>query len=450
MFNAKSKNLWLNLNSSLWFVPTLIVFVAAGLAILFIYMDATGDFAALTDNEFLFGAGAAGARGMLGAIGSSMITVAGLIFSLTISTLAQASSQYTPRILRNFMRDKANQVVLGFFVGVFVYSLIVLRTIRGGDEGAFVPKLSVAFGLVLALSSIFVLIYFIHHVASSLQATTIIESAARETSEAIDKLFPSTTGREADDDDDKAVASHNLDRLTWHAVKADTSGYIFDFDGEALLKLARENDWVIRMTRGVGSFVARHSTLAEVAAYKDGVLINEKLATQINELFALDSYRSIEKDIGFGLRQIVDIALKALSPGINDTTTAIQAIDRLGALVAELATRRFNRNARTDETINDNRVRVITVTPTFEDYVRTAFDQIRTSGANNVAVMRRLLSAYEIAVEQVEVRSRREVLARQIALTLEAAERTIKSDYEKQQVREQAERLQRATQMPFR
>src|SRR5919112_903673 len=146
--------LWLNLNASLWFVPTLMVTGAILLAFALIFVDVRIEHDWLDKYPLLFGAGSDGARGMLTAIAGSMITVAGLIFSLTLSTLAQVSSQYTPRVLRNFMRDRANQLVLGFFVSIFVYCLIVLRTIRGGDEGGFIPSLAVFFALVLAIASI--------------------------------------------------------------------------------------------------------------------------------------------------------------------------------------------------------------------------------------------------------------------------------------------------------
>lgn len=175
MFNAKSKNLWLNLNSSLWFVPTLIVFVAAGLAILFIYMDATGDFAALTDNEFLFGAGAAGARGMLGAIGSSMITVAGLIFSLTISTLAQASSQYTPRILRITLIWRLLQYPLILLFVVTAFGMLYYFAPNIKQRNARTIVFGTLVGVVLWLGLSFGLKQYLRHFSKAQFGITIIE-----------------------------------------------------------------------------------------------------------------------------------------------------------------------------------------------------------------------------------------------------------------------------------
>jgi len=202
----KLKALWLTLDSSLWFVPTLMVLAALLAAYGLVHLDAAIGTAWTARYPLLFGAGAAGARGMLSAIASSMITVAGLIFSLTLATLAQVASQYTSRLLRNFMRDRTNQVVMGFFVSIFVYCLVVLRTIRGGDEGSFVPSLAVAFGLLLALVSIGRLIFFIHHIASSIQAANIVAGVAAETEKLLDKVFPERLGAAATPTEHAALA----------------------------------------------------------------------------------------------------------------------------------------------------------------------------------------------------------------------------------------------------
>jgi len=170
----KLKLLWSNLRSSLWFLPSLIVTASVLLAVVLIEADSHGNDLWLAHWPRLFGAGAEGARGMLSTIAGSMMSVVGVTFSMTLVALAMASSQYTSRILRNFMSSRLTQAVLGIFSGIFTYCLIVLRTVRGGDEGAFVPNLAVFFGFVLAVGGVGVLIFFIHHVASSIQASSII------------------------------------------------------------------------------------------------------------------------------------------------------------------------------------------------------------------------------------------------------------------------------------
>ena len=189
----KLKQLWSNLRSSFWFMPSLIVVVSIVFAVVLIEADSAGSDRWLARWPRLFGAGAEGARGMMSTIAGSMMTVVGVTFSMILVVLALASSQYTSRILRNFMRSRVTQVVLGIFAGIFTYCLIVLRTIRGGDEGAFVPSLAVFFGFVLALGGVGALMFFIHHIASSIQASSIIASVAQETIAAIDRLFPGKT-----------------------------------------------------------------------------------------------------------------------------------------------------------------------------------------------------------------------------------------------------------------
>jgi len=436
----KLKQWWSDINSSLWFVPTLMVIAAMVLAYVLVLIDVSINHDWVSEYPLLFGAGADGARGMLSAIASSMITVAGLIFSLTLSTLAQVSSQYTPRLLRNFMRDRGNQVVMGFFVSIFVYCLMVLRTIRGGDEGKFIPSLAVAFGLLLALVSIGMLIFFIHHIASSVQAANIIAGASEETYKSMEKLFPTALGDAADPEEIAELAT--TDQLRWTPIPARTTGYVQGINNESILDFAKELDGVVRMEHTIGSFVAMGDPLVSVALYqKDEQLpeADEESIDRLNNQYSIGHQRTLDQDAGFGIRQIVDIALKALSPGINDTTTAIMCIDHLGALISYLSDRQLGSPLRTA----GERVRVIANSPDFDKYVSTAFDQIRTSGADNVAVHLRSLTAFETIIRRTSSFKRRQVIRRQCEQTLFAAEKNLTAAHELQQVRKrQAEALE--------
>ncbi|SDY81521.1 Uncharacterized membrane protein [Hymenobacter psychrophilus] len=386
----------------------------------------------LLNYPLLFGAGADGARGMLTAIAGSMITVAGLIFSLTLSTLAQVSSQYTSRVLHNFMRDRANQVVLGFFVSIFAYCIIVLRTIRGGDEGRFIPSLAVGIGLLLALMSIGVLIFFIHHMASSIQAGNIVRNATEETEAAITRLFPDELGEEASDAEVEELL-RQAGQLTWQPVLSTAMGYVQSIDEDGLLDLACALPGVVRLEHGIGGFVARRAVLLSVAVYAGSPLaLPTDLTDQVNALFSLSRQRTIEQDAEFGLRQMVDIALKALSPGINDTTTAIICIDHLGALLAQLADRQLPRPLR----VAGQQVRLIAVRPSFEGFVTSAFDQIRVSAEANLRVYLRLLTALATVAQRTQHPQRIATLLQQADLISEAAQRTLATAYERDQVRE--------------
>jgi uncharacterized membrane protein len=363
----------------------------------------------------LFGAGAEGARGLLAAIASSMITVAGVAFSVTMVTFALAASQYTSRILRNFMRDRSNQAVLGVFLAVFAYCLVVLRTIRGGDEGIFVPSLAVIMAVLLAFVAIGFLVFFIHHTAASIQASNIVHGASRETIGAIDRLFP-----EDDDGTEETAGSvAGGGDVTWSTVPARATGYIQGIDVATLNELAEELGTGIRMDRGIGDFVIEDTPLASLTNRQ----ADDTIISKINGACTVGRYRTVHQDAAFGIRQIVDIALKALSPGINDTTTAVICIDSLGAILVRAAPRRFD----TSEGPHGGRPRVIMPKPTFAELVRDSFDQIRQNAEGNVTVLTRLLQILEIIAGQTRGLARRRNLTEQAVLVMEAAERSVPS-----------------------
>ncbi len=417
MLRNKLRHFWDNLRSSLWFVPTVIVVGAVVFAMGLIEADAWLGRERLMERwPRLFGAGAEGSRGLLAAIASSMITVAGVTFSITIVALALASSQYTSRILRNFMRNRTNQTVLGVFLGVFAYCLVVLRTIRGGDEGAFVPALAVLGALLLAFVAIGFLISFIHHIAASIQATSIIAAVAGETFEAVDRLFPAEIG-DGTLERLPADLDRDLSRQSWVTIPARTTGYIQGIDADALFAIARERDVIVRMERGIGEFVIEGSRLAATA----GPPLDDDALRKLHVAYSVDTHRTVHQDAAYGIRQIVDVALKALSPGINDTTTAINCIDFLGAILARLAQRSIDTPYRSD----GGQVRVVTRGPTFPGLLAEAFDQIRQNAEGNVAVLVRLLQILEMLVERTADDQRRRALRLHADVIGETAARSV-------------------------
>lgn len=184
------RQLWEGLHSSFWFLPTCLVVAAGFLAIGLVEVDHRLETDLEEELPRVFAVSAEGAQGMLQAIATSMITVAGVIFSITILILSEVSNQYSPRILRNFVRDRKNQVVLGVFLAIFVYCLVVLRSIYDVGEEKFIPQIAVLGGIGLSLAGIGVLIFFIHHIAYSIQASTILQRATAETLAEINILYP--------------------------------------------------------------------------------------------------------------------------------------------------------------------------------------------------------------------------------------------------------------------
>jgi uncharacterized membrane protein len=399
---------WQNIRYSLWFVPTIIVFFALLMAVLAVELDTTVAPEMLSRWPRLFGARAEGARGMLEVIATAMITVAGLTFSITVLVLSLAASQYTPRVIRTFMGSRATQAVLGVFVGIFAYCLLVLRSVRGGGE-AFIPSISITLATVLALVGIAVLVYFIHHIAESIQASTIISSVAKETLRAIDKTFPDQLEQQPDD---RAEQCAQDALMHWYPIRSRQLGYLQTVDIDGLAAVAERNKTVIRMEKKVGDFIAEEQVLLSLATVP-----SEELLHQLDELCAVGHHRTVEQDIGVGIRQLVDIALRALSPALNDPATAAMCIDFLSAILARLASRRID----TENCFSDGALRVITKGPDFRSFLRESFDPICENADNNVSIYLRLLTMFGSLAETTQDAVRKRHIADQVNLVVDYA-----------------------------
>ncbi|MGA9291530.1 MAG: DUF2254 domain-containing protein [Ignavibacteriaceae bacterium] len=418
----KFKHLWSNLRSNFWFMPSLIVLASIALAVALIQADSAGSDRWLNQWPRLFGAGAEGARGMMSTIAGSMMSVVGVSFSMILVVLALASSQYTSRILRNFMRSRVTQVVLGIFAGIFTYCLIVLRTIRSGDEGAFVPNLAVFFGFVLALGGVGALMFFIHHIASSIQASSIIASITKETNATIDLLFPEKLGQSPDDDDEQIPRP--LAKRNWRVIQSKESGYIQSVNNTGLLHLARDWKTVVRIERGIGEFVVQKTPLVSLAMEEQP---DQKTISSLQEAFSISRFRTVEQDPAFGIRQIVDVGLKALSPGINDTTTAVTCVDYLTAIMALITPRQIPSSHLYEE----GELLVIAKGSSFEGLLSESFDQIRNNANGNVAIILRMLDSFQILAGLTTSPQRRRALLEQVELIAELVERTVESTYDR-------------------
>lgn len=420
------------LGASFWFVPALLVIASMAVAVLLVELDLAGARELAEWSPRLFGASAEGSRAMLSAIATSMITVAGVVFSITVVVLSQTSSQYSPRVLRNFMRDRPTQAVLGVFVGVFAYCLVVLRTVRGGDgDNGFIPSVAVLVGMVYAFAAIAMLIYFIHHVSQSIQASGIVERIADDTRHAIDHLFPEQLVQEA------ASVSAASAPLAWTPIPAERSGYVVAVDTTRLLEIARDGGRVVRLVPAVGSFVTEGSVLVELGGRSD---VPDDTGRDLRQCVQLDRQRTTEQDAGFGLQQLVDIAVKALSPGINDPTTATMCIDRLGALLARLARRRMPRAER----VEGGRLLAIAPAPAFQPMLALAFEPLLAHCRGDVQVLTRLVDAVGVVEQATSDRDRRESLGRllrDVRLELRRARRSSRSTAARDQASRLAARL---------
>ncbi len=378
------RHLWETVISGYWFVPTVMVVAAALAAFLLLYVDR-----GLLGGRvgWLYAGGSDGAKTLLSTIAGSVITVAGVVFSITIAALTQASSQFGPRLLRNFMRDTANQVVLGTFVATFAFCLLVLRTIHGKlqDGAEFVPQASVTAAVLLAAASIAVLIYFIHHVSVSLQAPIIVAGVLSDLTTSIERLPERQVGVGV------AAASASNDGLppdfddAAAPVRATVEGYVQAVDYDGLARRAERDGLILRLEHRPGDYLIKGSRLLGV--WPAG-RCDEKLAADLNGAFICGRQGTPEQDVEFAIRQMVEIAVRALSPGINDPFTAINCVDALGSALCQVARRGLPGPLRHDA---NGKLRLVTPVTTFGGVADAAFNQIRQYGRGSVAVTIRLL-----------------------------------------------------------
>lgn len=377
---------WAYARDSLWFIPSIMSALAAALAVAMVSAERTGVLPSKQlATHIVFGGGAEGARGVLSAIAGGLITVTGVVFSVTIVALQLASSQFTPRILRNFTADRANQLVLGVFIGTFTYTMLVLRTVHSGtsEHPVFVPRISVTVAVALVLVSIGFLIYFINHSARSIQVSFILDRVVRTALGDVDRLFPERIGNP----DPEHPADPRDPGVPSAVVCADRSGFLQAVDGGTLLDLGERMRAVIGMEPHIGDFILAGEPLASVtpaAAAESG-----ELQDAVRRAFVLGAERTREQDVEFSVIEISDIAVKALSPGINDPTTALHCIDRVSEILLALGTRGEPRIWRT----RAGKVHYVARDATFERSLALAFDQARHFGADNPVIARGLLAA---------------------------------------------------------
>jgi uncharacterized membrane protein len=398
-------NRWHALRATFWFVPTL--FAAAAVPLAFGLLGLERELSAAgVSLGFLYGGDAEGARSVLVMLAGSMIGTAGVVFSITIVALSLTSSQYGPRLLRNFLRDPGNQVVLGTFVATFLYCLLVLRSIVTGEP---VPVLAMSVATALSVASLGVLIYFFHHSATSIQASSIVAGVARDLEHAIERFCARHGARE---DADASEVPPLADDAA--AVTAPRSGYLQAVDHGGLVAVARDSGGCIEALHRAGDFVIAGSPLARVAP---AARFDERACARVRDAFLIGAQATEEQDLEFSVRQLVEVALRALSPGINDPFTALTCIDWLGVALARLgATGMPERVLRDGE-----RACVITDAPTFAGVADTAFQQIRQSAGAHVAVSIRLLETCAAVAPHLRRRADAETMGAQADRVLESA-----------------------------
>jgi uncharacterized membrane protein len=400
------------LRENLFFVPALYVAAAVVAAELMIALDGR---LARSGGELplVLQSTAASARVLLSTIAGATITVAGVVFAITLVSIQLASSQFSPRVIPGFLRDFHQQQVMGFVVGTFTYCLMVLAAVREPGvlgEGVGVPHLSVDLALALALLAILGIVAFLDHGARSLQVGEIIRRVALETRHRIDELYPHTA-RTAPP---QPLHDAAMPASAGHVVRAKTSGWVRHIDVEAILR-ATPDTGVARLDVRNGSFVAERQPICTLWPTPEDPPAAE---ASVRQALVLGDSRMMLQDVAFGMRQLVDIALRALSPGVNDPTTAYDVIMHLGNVMRDLLWRDLAPIVR----VADGRRLVAAADLSHDDYVNRAFDQIRAAGASQSAMVAALMlvtGGIVMDLERDGLADRTSALRRQGALLLD-------------------------------
>ncbi|WP_145279771.1 DUF2254 domain-containing protein [Tautonia plasticadhaerens] len=424
---------WERQRTSYWFVPALMLAAGIGLAAGMLAIDRNSHLGPVLIPWFTAG-GEEGARMLLSSVAGAVIIVAGVTFSITMLTLTQASSQFGPRMLRNFMRDAGNQAVLGTLVATFAYSLLVRRSI-GGDRQEQVPHLAVAVALLLALARMAALIFYIHNVSSSIQAPLVAADVWDDLDSAIRRMYPEGLGHERPPSRPGGSASRlpeAFDRESIAVTSAGT-GYLQLVDVHRLMEVATSNDLRLKLLCRPGHFITRGNALL-LAWPPDAVTV--EVIGRLRKTFVLGPQRTPEQDVEFAVRQLVEIAVRALSPGTNDPFTAATCVDWLGDALCRIAEGGLHSPRRHDDA---GMLRVVADVSDFAGVV-DAFDQIRQYGRDSVAVTVRLLEAIATVAGHLKAESQRNPLRRQAETIAHDASEALDSEKDRADVVDRYER----------
>ena len=439
---ARAGYFWEQFKLSIWLIPLSMSISALILAILTLELDYR--FGSFTTEHFkLLRIDAQGARQLVSVISGAMMTITGVVFSISIVTLALASNQFGPKILRNYLRDTGNKIVLGLFVSTFIYGLMILASIDTG-QGGFVPLWSVLTCIVLTMLSIGALIYYIHNISTAIQADHIIALIGEELNEAIDK---SLVEFDTEDSTSQTIEQENRD-LNWKdkpAIKLYSahSGYIQTIDYQGLVACATDYEAFISIKKRAGHFIIKGASIGEI--YRQGEEKGNDTEQEIdmdlifkNVLFGRQ--RTPIQDIEFSITQLLQIALRALSPGINDSMTGITCINWLGSSLGRMAQCSFPGANFVDES---GRLRVESKNFSFKGAVDAVFDPLRQCARNNEMVAIHLLDTLYQILDSCRHAPYHKTLLSQAEMIYNDCKQTFKADLDLQAATERWHQCQR-------
>lgn len=413
---ARLDKLRAELLDNYWLIPALMAVAAILLASGLAQLDQWVEHDPGEKLGWLYGGGAEAAREVLSTIATAIMTVVSLTFSVTVVTLTLATSQFGSRLLHNFMRDRGNQVVLGTFISTFIYALLALRMIEDDGSSEWVPHITVLGGLLLALLSIAVLIYFINHVVEEIQANNVIARVSQELHTMIERYYPPLPGRPRNAQeqamDEKLL--HVLSRPC-KRIAARGEGLLQAVETEPLLRWASRHRLVVTLRYRPGQFITRGCVAFEIHPAER---VPEDAEKVCSEALLTGARRTLIQDVEFGVDQLVEVAVRALSPSVNDPFTAIGCLDRLAAALVRVMERAEPPALHYDA---EGEPRLILKISDFPNLTRRAFTPIRQHASGNLSVLTHLLRVTGLLLERADTDAQRQVVSEQASLALRCA-----------------------------
>lgn len=443
--NARFIKLWNDLQSSYYFIPGLMALGAVLLAMLTSHIDKTWDYKLAEKLGWFYSNKADGARAILTTIAASMMTVASVTFSITMVAVTSAAGQYGPRLIGNFMRDRANQITLGTFTSTFVYCLLILRVARTGDASGmengvaeFVPNVSLLVAMGLTMVSVGVMIFFIHHIPETLNVGNITGQVGRKLRGDIKRMFPDDIGQDTkiEDPDDKT-----FDLRIGAAVDSKVEGYIQAVNETVLIEWAAKNDAVIRLQYRPGDFLIAGDTLMRV--WKDDAstfVLDEENSEKLRSGYAMGQDRTAHQNILFLADELVEILARALSPGINDPFTAINCINWFQSAISTMMQVTPPSPFRRDEQGN---VRIISYPISFQRFVSVICDQSRAYIATDRNTTLKMLTILTELASQAETEVQQNILIDQLNKLERAAIESLPTQMERDELQAEFKKADR-------
>lgn len=396
------RKLWDSLHSSYWFIPLVMMALTV---LLWWGTSALDHVLSLKDKKditWLYIGNADTMRALLLTTGVAIGGIIGVVFTIIMVPLSIAASQFGPRILRTFLRDLGTQVTLGTFNSTFIFCMAVLLQLSGTAKQPL-PQISVNVALLLGLISFGVLIYFINHVAVSLQAPIVIFKVSKELKAAINRDFPvdSAIAPVSSSNENNKMTP---DLLTAHSiVMAKGSGYLQARNDDFLFHFAKQRKLVLKLLSEPGDFIIQGTPL--VITWP--AINTESDAKVLNTAFILGPQRTLVQDVIFGINELVEVAIRALSPAINDPFTAMTSIDWIGSALCQICSRSFPPSQLFDKT---GHLRIIRSPVSFSRFTDASFNQIREYGRGSRAVSIRLMDIIKTVAQCAKTVEQREAL----------------------------------------